>query len=250
MSFALSDGFAPVAFVIQGVRMEKRTLSLYIDESGVLDKENPTSRFYLISFVAHNEDDDVAGKVEDFKRGLDSIGIANACFHAGPIIYGNDQFRVLNWDLRRRIFSRMMGLVRRVPFVCTCLEVDKHFCDTTEKVNAKIEGQLASLIDGHRLDLGGFECVLIYYDCGQKQLTKFLLSFFEKRTHIPVEYAQGATPWKHIFLQVADLVATLRFIELKMQAGLPMTKSEYRFFGGPRRFKHDVLRAIKDHWLN
>ena len=48
--------------------MEKRTLSLYIDESGVLDKENPTSRFYLISLVAHNEDDDVAGKVEDFKR--------------------------------------------------------------------------------------------------------------------------------------------------------------------------------------
>lgn len=230
--------------------MGKRTLSLYIDESGVLDKENPTSRFYLISFVAHNEDDDVAGKVEDFKRGLDSIGIANACFHAGPIIYGNDQFRVLNWDLRRRIFSRMMGLVRRVPFVCTCLEVDKHFCDTTEKVNAKIEGQLASLIDGHRLDLGGFECVRIYYDCGQKQLTKFLLSFFEKRTHIPVEYAQGATPWKHIFLQVADLVATLHFIELKMRAGLPMTKSEYRFFGGPRRFKHDVLRAIKDHWLD
>ena len=90
--------------------MGKRTLSLYIDESGVLDKENPTSRFYLISFVAHNEDDDVSGKVEDFKRGLDAIGIANACFHAGPIIYGNDQFRVLNWDLRRRIFSRMMGL--------------------------------------------------------------------------------------------------------------------------------------------
>ena len=116
--------------------MGKRTLSLYIDESGVLDKENPTSRFYLISLVAHNADDDVAGKVKDFKRGLDSIGIANACFHAGPIIYGNDQFRVLNWDLRRRIFSRMMGLVRRIPFTCTCLEVDKHFCDTTEKVNA------------------------------------------------------------------------------------------------------------------
>ena len=230
--------------------MGKRTLGVYIDESGVLDKENPTSRFYLISLVAHNEDEDVAGKVEDFKRDLDSIGIANACFHAGPIIYGNDQFRVLNWDLRRRVFSRMMGLVRRIPFVCTCLEVDKHFCDITEKVNAKIEEQLASLIDGHRLDLGGFECVRIYYDCGQKQLTKFLLSFFEKRTHIPVEYAQGATPWKHIFLQVADLVATLRFIELKMRAGLPMTKSEYRFFGGPRRFRHDILRAIKDHWLD
>ena len=47
-----------------------------------------------------------------------------------------------------------------------------------------------------------------------------------------------------------SLVATLRFIELKMRAGLPMTKSEYRFFGGPRRFRHDILRAIKDHWLD
>ena len=36
MSFALSGGFAPVAFVIQEVWMGKRTLSLYIDESGLL----------------------------------------------------------------------------------------------------------------------------------------------------------------------------------------------------------------------
>ena len=73
MSFALSDGFKPVAFVIREIRMGKRTLSLYVDESGVLDKENPTSRFYLISLVAHNEGDDVADKVEDFKRGLDPV---------------------------------------------------------------------------------------------------------------------------------------------------------------------------------
>ena len=53
--------------------MGKRTLGVYIDESGVLDKENPTSRFYLISLVAHDEDEDVAGKVADFKRDLDSM---------------------------------------------------------------------------------------------------------------------------------------------------------------------------------
>ena len=65
--------------------MGKRTLSLYIDESGVLDKENPTSRFYLISFVAHNEDDDVAGKVGGW-RGPgtnDTVTIQSRWFGAG-----------------------------------------------------------------------------------------------------------------------------------------------------------------------
>ena len=43
----------------------------------------------------------------------------------------------------------------------------------------------------------------------------------------------------------ADLVCTLRLIELRLAHGMPMTQSEMRFFGGPRDFKRNVLKKIK-----
>ena len=61
--------------------------------------------------------------------------------------------------------------------------------------------------------------------------------------------SDGFAPVAFVIQEVWMGKRTLRFIELKMWTGLPMTKSEHRFFGGPRRFKHDVLRVIKDHWL-
>ena len=42
---------SPVAFVIWLVVMEKQTLSVFVDESGVLSKDDPTSRFYIVTLV-------------------------------------------------------------------------------------------------------------------------------------------------------------------------------------------------------
>jgi hypothetical protein len=45
--------------------------------------------------------------------------------------------------------------------------------------------------------------------------------------------------------QLADLVCSLKLIELRLASGGTMTESEYIFFGGPKAFKHNILRRIK-----
>ena len=47
------------------------------------------------------------------------------------------------------------------------------------------------------------------------------------------------------FSQLADLICTLRLLELKIENGQPLTESETRFFGGPRDFKRNVLKKMK-----
>ena len=104
---------------------------------------------------------------------------------------------------------------------------------------------MAELVDSHRLDLTQFDLVKIYYDCGQKPVTNLLHGFFEVRTHIPVEFAQAVEVARYKLIQVADLVCTLRLIALKLEKGLNLSKSEEKFFGGERSFKHNVLRVIR-----
>lgn len=82
-------------------------------------------------------------------------------------------------------------------------------------------------------------------DCGQAPITKLLHDEIAKGVTCPVEFVQDVRPEKYRLFQLADLICTLHLEELKLQNGEPMTASEFRFFGGPKAFNHNVLRRIK-----
>jgi len=227
--------------------MNKKRLSIFVDESGILNEPDSASRFYVLTLVLHDQAFPVNELAADLDRGLSVFGIANLCFHAGPIIHAKDQFEYMNWDLRRKIFSQMMGFVRRVDFKYRCLDVDKKFADAPARILEKLERQLDEFIDHHKKEIDDFDDVKVYYDCGQKPITNFLHDFFASRSFRKVEFAQAVSPKRFRLLQVADLVCTLRLLELKLQNGVAFSNSEHRFFGGEKKFKHDILKKIKVH---
>ena len=47
----------------------------------------------------------------------------------------------------------------------------------------------------------------------------------------------------HAFHQIVDSRNIL--IELKLRAGVKLSRSENQFFGGPQMFRHNILRYIK-----
>ena len=63
--------------------------------------------------------------------------------------------------------------------------------------------------------------------------------------HPRIEFAQAVKPERYRLFQIADLVCTIRFIDEKIRVGEGMTPSEFKFFGGPKEFRHNVLRYIK-----
>ena len=225
--------------------MKKRTLSIFVDESGILNESERISRYYILTLLLHDQDFKIDKFVRELDRSLDSVGIANLCFHAGPIIRANESFEFMNWDLRRKIFSRMMSFARKVDFRYHCLTIDKHFTDGLDKMTLKLNEQLTAFVDG-RIDLlRGFDDVKVYYDCGQKQITNLLHLFFESRKDIPVRFAQAVEPRKYKLFQLADLVCTIKLLELKLEAEGRFALCERRFFGGEKKFIHDILRRIK-----
>ena len=81
--------------------MKKRTLSIFVDESGILNESERISRYYILTLLLHDQDFKIDKFVRELDRSLDSVGIANLCFHTGPIIRANESFEFMNWDLRR-----------------------------------------------------------------------------------------------------------------------------------------------------
>lgn len=139
----------------------------------------------------------------------------------------------------------MLGFANHIPFHYACLSVVKKYRDSTRAVADDLARQLTELVDGHRLDLTRHETIKVYYDCGQKALTKLLHDFFKERAYLPVVFAQAVEAERYKLAQVADLICTVRLIEMKLERGIPLSRSEDKFFGGVRAFRHNVLRVIR-----
>ena len=225
--------------------MREMTLSVFVDESGIWNESDASSRYYIVSLVLHDQSMDISEAVAALDRDIASLGIVNLCFHAAPIIRGNGMFEILGAELRRKIFARMMGFVRKVDFQYHCLCVDKRYCDTEEQMKDKLERQMREFIETAKSRMNGFSCVKVYYDCGQTYITHLLHKGFGELKIPSVEFAQSVRPRQYKLFQVADLICTVQLMAAKLESEGRLSPSEFRFFGGVKSFKRDVLRRIK-----
>ena len=165
-----------------------------MDESGILAKDDPTSRFYIVALVLHEQERAIAAEVERLDRELEAVGIANLCFHAGPLIRQEKVFAVMDRSFRYRIFAAMMAFARHVDFRYRCLVVDKKNVTSSAMIVRILGDGLAKFLDEQRSVVGAFDRVKIYYDCGQIPMTNLLHRTFVASPGVKVEFAQAVRP--------------------------------------------------------
>ena len=225
--------------------MSAKTLSIFVDESGNFRFPDTESRFYIIGMVFHDQSIDISEDIARLERSDSEVGLEGHCFHAGPLIRREKNYSMLSRQLRGRIFSRMMAFARKVEYRYHCLSVDKKFIDSTEQIVARLKSSLQNFISKNGDFIASLQRVKIYYDCGQAPVTRMLHQVFETEINCPVEFAEDVKPYRYRLFQLADLICTLHLIELKLRVNIPLSRSEQQFFGGPRMFRHNILRYIK-----
>ena len=222
-------------------------LSIFVDESGSFLYPDHDSRFYVIGMVFHDQSIDISRQLGDMDRSIDEIGLdpETFVFHAGPLIRREQGYEFLGRRLRERVFSRMMTFARKVDFKYKCIAADKRYITGPAQLSEKLKKELLDFVKRHKTMLERLDAVKIYYDCGQSTITNILNEVFVGQLTCPVEFAQGVRPSRYRLFQLADLVCTLNLIALKLDSGIMMSRSETKFFGGPKAFKHNFLRRIK-----
>ena len=226
--------------------MKQKTLSVFVDESGRFLHPDKSSRFYIVGLVFHDQDVSIGEAVRQLNANVDELGLDPDVFvfHAGPIIRMEKGYSVMNRRFRARVFDRMMSFARHVDFRYHCLCVDKKYIDSSFQIIMRLKVQLAEFIQKQHRFLTALGLVKVYYDCGQSPVTNLLHELFTGIA-CPVEFAQHVEPQNYRLFQLADLICTLTLIEQKLLNGERMTASEHAFFGGPKAFRHNILRKIK-----
>ncbi|MBR4612237.1 MAG: DUF3800 domain-containing protein [Kiritimatiellae bacterium] len=221
-----------------------KTLSIFVDESGRFQFPDAISRFYILSIVLHDQGNDISSLVNALDRDFFNLGIIGQSFHAGPVIRQEKGYALMTWELRGRIFARMVAFARKAEFNYCCVHADKNFITSEAQLSDVLEGQLRTFADAQSGMFSNFPCVKIYYDGGQSVITNMLHRVFEGALGDKVVFAQDVRPEKYKLFQVADLLCTVELAKLKIETGIGLSKSESQFFGGRRSFLRNVAKPL------
>ena len=65
---------------------QEKKISVFVDESGRFLHPDDVSRFYIVGLVLHDQRANVAELVRRLDDDWIRMGLADFCFHAGPLI--------------------------------------------------------------------------------------------------------------------------------------------------------------------
>ena len=155
-----------------------KELSVFVDESGDFGEYDYRSPYYIVTLLFHDQAIDVAEEIWELKQSFRNMGFDDICFHAGPIIRAENEYRDVAPVVRQKLFKRMMSFVRHLDIrYCSVFIEKKHIEDMVE-ATGKLSKKLAGFIRTHLDSFYRYDKVKIYYDNGQVEVTRILSSVF------------------------------------------------------------------------
>lgn len=219
----------------------KKSLSVFIDESGDFGRFDKEAPYYLVTMLFHDQRNSIKEELERLDNSLLQKGFVQPHhLHTGPLIRREEIYRDMDIELRRHIFNTFMNFARHIEFTYKTFVIPKKENDMASLGLIKnLSIEIKDFLSKKEDSWSRFDEIIVYYDNGQIQLTKILASAFsDARTGFRL-----IKPAQYRLFQIADLITTLELTELKCQNG-ENSKSELLFFKSMRDFYKNFYKHI------
>jgi len=212
----------------------EKVISVFIDESGDFGFVGDASKYYLITFIFHNQKDDISVNINKIKD--------RPVFHAGPIIRREYPFQNDTLEERKKLLQSIFMFTYSLPIkIKTFFYNKKEFNNDILKMQARISKDLFNFFLDNKDLFEGYK-MKIYYDNGQNELSK-LLNFNLAISTIDYEFKKEVHARDYRLYQVADFVTTIKLLEVKMKNS-ELSKTE-KMLIDTRNLKNVYLRTLK-----
>ena len=220
--------------------MEK-VLSVFVDESGDTGDSGQTSKYYIVSFLFHNQYDDISDAINKLKSKLP--------YHVGPIIRKEEPYENIGVKERSKMLRELLVLATILPIKTKTIVYEKRELDFDKrKMVMRLSKDIYSFLDQYRDYFMSFDRIIIYYDKGQQVVEKALLQSFGIIGY-PVDFKDDVKADNYRLFQLTDFICSINLIETKMD-NHELSKSEAKFFNDSKSFKKYYLKALKKKVLN
>lgn len=220
-------------------------LSIFVDESGDFGRVDNSSPYYLVTFVFHDQSDDISKELDKLNKELKE----NDCpeyIHTGPIIRRETPYHNMTIDERRSLLYKMRMFFLHLPIMHTTIRINRRKANDKFALTAQISKKLKIYINEHLEFFSSFDKVIVYYDNGQQELNIILNSILNLLLN-NVEFRK-ASPSEYRLLQTADFVCTIELLSVKFDEKR-LSKTEQAFFYKPQELKKTFIKSVKSKEL-
>ncbi|WP_165055157.1 MULTISPECIES: DUF3800 domain-containing protein [unclassified Adlercreutzia] len=220
-----------------------RELSVFVDESGDFGAVSHHCTHYLVGIILHDQSHPIYNEARKLSRALADAGLdALAPIHTAPLIRREERYANLDGSTRKKAFDALFAFARRCDIRHKVIVVDKRWFGCGHELEVRIARELGSFVRENLSYFQGFDRVIVYYDKGQKEVSRVLrLAFAASLSEVEFRVV---SPADYLLFQAADLACTMELVEAKRQEG-GLSRSERAFFGGAERFKKTYLKAFR-----
>ncbi len=219
-----------------------RELSIFVDESGDFGEYDFHSPYYIITMIFHDQENSIEKPMAGLDRELRDMGLIEHCVHTGPIIRGEEEYRYMDLQQRRKIFNKMIAFIRKCEIKYHCFYIEKKHIQDMVEATGKLSKSISIFIRENYDMFSRFDNVKVYYDNGQVEVNKILSSVFH--VMLPEVEFRKVLPSDYRLFQVADLLCTMELLRLK-KAEKRLSRSEVAFFGNNERdFRINYLKPL------
>lgn len=223
--------------------MKKKRLSVFIDESGDLGEYNKVTEFYVVSFVFHDQSNNISGQIGKLDNALKKFSNKPFAIHTQPLIRREEMFKDMSAEERRTLFTKLFFFTESTNILYKTFIFNKKYFKTPDSLINHITRGIFDYFTSMTDYFKKYDEVVVYYDNGQLPIkytiqTLFSLLFenFEMRKVLPIDYR---------LFQSADMLCTLYLINEKFQ-NHPISKSEKYIFSSKRDFYRQFFNSITE----
>jgi len=234
-----NGGEVPRHFLVGSDSMTE--LSIFIDESGDFGPYEYHSPFYVLTMVFHDQAVDISPNLQRLHDAMSSRGLPDYTVHAGPLIRRDNEYRNLLIEERKRILDCLFYFVRTIDIKYHTIIIEKKQLNEDIELVFRISKQLSVFLSEHLRTLMKYDRIIVYYDYGQRELAKILITAFN--TALNNVEIKKVVPANYKLFQVADMICTFELLAEKATRKI-LSNSELNFFTSERRLKKTYLRTL------
>ena len=169
-------------------------------------------------------------------------GLPETPVHAGPLIRKEDEYKNLSLQDRKRIFNFLYNFARTTDITYHSIVVEKKPLVGEIDLHVQISKRLSIFLQDHMGEFMQYGRIVVYYDYGQMELTRILVSVFNTVLN-NVEFKK-VIPANYKLFQDADMLCTIELLSIKAEQKT-LSKSELLFFSSKRSLNKSYLSAIQ-----
>lgn len=219
-----------------------KELSIFIDESGDFGEVKERPAYYLVTFVFHDQKEDIRQQVLKLEESVRISGFHLEYIHTGPLIRREEVFANYSIDERRKLLYKMLNFVNVCPIRYMTVAVDRKEAADKIKLSGKLAKEINTAFREYSDFFMEFDKVIVYYDNGQIELSAILNAVFSIYFS-NVEFRK-AEPQKYRLLQAADFICSMELLKIKKNEKR-LSKSEEKFFYKPQELKKTFFKSIE-----